>query len=272
MQSDELLQRLKAVPGLDPGIDVGAFDAENPLQVDELARGLLQRFYGEDDGQAFTLLVEATTPLLARIARGLIEELSLAIAPTELIARYMSGLFVDLRTRRVEEERFLAAAERSMRGLCMAQIEAASDKGRRLLASKAKAGPPGGAAPVGGTVSGTVDGQAVALLAGPGARPLVPVPRLAATGHVAADAELARVLSLGMSFLTVVQASFHGLTETDRRLLLASEVRDLSYDQIAEELSIPESQIGPLLRDARERFSRRVADAFQRPSGQGGQS
>ncbi len=89
---------------------------------------------------------------------------------------------------------------------------------------------------------------------------LLPAHQGAPTG----DAAVAR---FGVLFLTLVQSCFHRLSETDRRVLIATDVDNLAYNQIAEALSIPQAEVDPMIRDARERFAQRIAGAFSTPPG-----
>ena len=222
VQPDELSRRLESMPGEAPAwsFDPRGFDAQDALQVDEVAGHLLQRFFGQDDGRAFELLVDVTTPLLMRTARGLVRELGLAVDAEQFVTQHLTGIFTDLRERRPGEDRFLAAAERAMRA-----------EARHLLESARVETP---------------------------VYPLLPCVEAAAAGQPDAP----RLMHFGSAFLGLIQSSFHALGESDRRLLLAREVERLTYDQIAERLSLPVNEVGPMLRDARARFSKRIAAAF----------
>jgi DNA-directed RNA polymerase specialized sigma24 family protein len=65
--------------------------------VDRAARPLLERFHRENDGLAFTLLVEISQPLLEGAAHQITRDLGLAQDPRALVADYLGRVYVDLR-------------------------------------------------------------------------------------------------------------------------------------------------------------------------------
>jgi RNA polymerase sigma factor (sigma-70 family) len=79
------------------------------------------------------------------------------------------------------------------------------------------------------------------------------------------DKEQAAVLRrLGTVFLCVVNQCFHELPERDRRVLLARELDALSYDEIADALGLPRSQVGMILKRARQHLADRIGESFAR--------
>ncbi|MGQ0552951.1 MAG: RNA polymerase sigma factor [Planctomycetota bacterium] len=232
--SDELVDRIAALLGLaadseDPS--VGRPDLSRDEHVDELAGRLLQHFRERDDSQAFALLVELTQPRLSRLARLITRQIGLAVDSEDLVAGFFARIFVDTRKRQPYVARFVGLARTAMRNDALGQLRqykraAARHEiwGRRRLSE-------------------------------PGSDP----------AHSAEQAEQdARLPRLGTLFLAVVGQCFHELAERERRVLLAREVDKLSYDGIAEDMSLPRGQVGMIVKRARERLRLRIDATFSR--------
>jgi RNA polymerase sigma factor (sigma-70 family) len=214
------------------------FDPTDELAVDRAAGALLHRFREQDDVGAFTLLVELTQPRMARVARAVTRQLAMAIDPDDLVASFMARLFTDVRRGQPLVRHFLALAHTSMRNDALNQL-------RQYKRSQAR--------------HEIWERRRMAERASDPAR--------------AADEkeQISRLERLGTVFLAVVGQCFHELPERDRRVLLAREVDQLSYDDLAKALDLPRGQIGMILKRAREHLAARIAQVFERLSaGAGG--
>ncbi len=92
------------------------------------------------------------------------------------------------------------------------------------------------------------------------------VEKLARTAHIDGVLEAARetdpTAGIATSFSSIVSFAFHRLTLEDRRLLLARDVDNLPYEQIAEMFGIYQDEIEERLLRARGRLSKRIANVF----------
>jgi RNA polymerase sigma factor (sigma-70 family) len=235
-EGGSLIQRLTALEG---EAALAGFDPDDDEQLDRLAGRLLHRFREQDDTEAFTLLVELTRARLLPLARKVTRQLAMAIDPEDLVAAFFARLFVDVRKQQPVVRRFLGLAWTAMRNDALNQL-------RQFKRAQAR------------HVVWTRERFARG------------VPDPAEQAERAEQS--ARLSRLGTTFLVVVAQCFHELSERDRRVLLAREVDGLSYDDLAERLRLPRSQVGMILKRARERLSRRIAKAFARlahpPEGQ----
>ena len=227
MQTDGLGERLQRVAGKEALPDLRAFDGTDPVHVDQVARRLLARLWGENDGKAFELLVELTEPLLMKVALDITREIGLAYPPEELLGWYMGRVLVDLRRPPPDVPHFLQAAERGM------QTEA-----QRLL-KKFRDGIP--------LREGELRHPALALGA----------------DDAPARPGMARIqAAMGRRFLSMMTVCFHHLDLADRRILLARESDQLTYAQMAQALDIPPEDVLPRLMAARNRLAALAASVF----------
>jgi len=92
-----------------------AFDAGNPLHVDEAASALLRRALEDDDFAAFELLVDLCSERLAEVARRVAREVGLGMPSDELVVAFFAGLFGDPRPMPAASRHFLAWAHDCLR-------------------------------------------------------------------------------------------------------------------------------------------------------------
>jgi RNA polymerase sigma factor (sigma-70 family) len=207
------------------------FDPRDDGHVDRLAAPLLHRFREQDDTAAFTLLVELTQRRVSRIAHQVTRQLAMAIDPEDLVAGFFARLFTDVRKRQPLVQHFLGLAHTSMRNDALNQL-------RQYKRAQARH-----------TVWG--EQRLIEKVADPSVQ--------------AEDNEQVAILRrFGTVFLAVLGQCFHELSERDRRVLLAREVDQLSYDDIAGTLSLPRNQVGMIVKRAREHLSQRVRATFAR--------
>lgn len=226
MQPEGFAERLRQVPGAEGVPELAAFDAGNPLHVDRAAQHLLERFFAENDGGAFRLLVELVEPLLLPVARAITREVGLATDPSRLVSAHLASLFVDLRQPMPEARHVLEAAQRAMRAEAerrVAELAAAVPLavGEPVLPPRAPHPPTGGVTP-------------------------------SSAPH-----------TLGVRFLSMVSACFHRLDEADRRILMAKDVDDKTYADIAEAFGIDRDEVATRVYQARGRLAAGIAQAFQ---------
>jgi len=227
VQTDGLGERLQRMAGKDALPDLRAFDRSDPLHVDQVARRLLARLWGENDGKAFELLVELTEPLLMRVALDITREIGLAFPPEELLGWYMGRVLVDLRRPPPDVPHFLQTAERAL-----------EQEAQRLLEKFRDSIP---------LRDGELRHPALSL----GADDLPPRPGMA---RIQA--------AMGRRFLSMMTVCFHHLDLADRRILLAREADQLSYAQIAQRLDVPPDEVLPRLMAARNRLAALAASVF----------
>jgi DNA-directed RNA polymerase specialized sigma24 family protein len=68
--------------------------------------------------------------------------------------------------------------------------------------------------------------------------------------------------TLGVRFLSLVSACFHGLDAEDRRILIAREVDNTSYADLAEAFGITRDQVATRVMQARSHLAAAIAQAF----------
>ncbi|MHC5211857.1 MAG: RNA polymerase sigma factor [Planctomycetota bacterium] len=207
------------------------FDPNDEGHVDAAACTLLHRFHEQDDSAAFTLLVELTQARLHRIGRQVTRNLAMALDPDDLVAAFFARLFTDVRRPQPVVRRFLGLAYTAMRNDALNQL-------RQFKRAQARH---------------EIWGREQVMA------------RCEDPTRGADDREQARVLRrLGTMFLCVANQCFHELSERDRRILLAREIDGLSYDGIAEALELPRSQVGMILKRAREHLADSIGRCFMR--------
>jgi len=214
-----------------PAVLPAVFDLRNELHVDLAAGWLLRRFREADDAEAFTALVELTRPALHLIARQVARQLAMALDPEDLVATFFARLFTDVRKRQPLVRRFLGLARTAMRNDALNQL-------RQFKRAQARH---------------AIWGRQSLF------------EKWADPALQAEQKEQAAVLRrLGLFFLCVVNQCFHELPERDRRVLLAREMDGLSYDEIADALSLPRAQVGMILKRARQHLADRIGESFAR--------
>ncbi len=221
-----LVERLRHGP-LSPALNVPTpYDPRNDEHLECLAGQLLQQFRTHDDVEAFTALVELTQLRLFQVASGVARRLALVIEPEDLVASFMARLFTDVRKHKLQTQapvrRFLALAYTMMRFDALNQLRLMRRARARAIRYEERE------APQRHTVDPAWSAE-VRERSGP-------LPRL------------------GTLMLAVVGRCFHGLKVRDRRILICRELESLSYDQIALVMELPRSQVGMVLKRARERL------------------
>lgn len=266
MEPEDLSREVERLAGRDALPSDGPLDPDNPLHVDRAAAALLDRFFRDNDPDAFTTLVELTLPLLGRAALGITRDLGLAVPADSLIGEHMARLFVDLapdaRTRSGGEH-FLAAAVRGMEEDASAKVTAFAASPLAVLEALADAH----ADPVDvpallrlrdGSAAGNVAEQAGLAGLSPGDGP-----RLSGARGSSAS-RLAQAL---------LSTAFHRLDRLQRRALLAREVDDLPLPDVAAAVGVGQNQIASTLVEARLRLAAELStllETFRRDGGKGG--
>jgi len=238
--SDALHRRLVKLVGAAALANKDRFDPGDAAQVDRAAAVLLERFFRENDTAAFELLVEISQPLLDAAALAITRDVGLALPPGELVAEYFSRLFVDLRQPSPRVESLIADATESMREEAARRVRTLARR-IRPLDEPARAEP--GAASA-GTVAVSGPGPATGRAAG------------ADTDDLTADQRLAG------RFAALVSMCFHGLDESDRRMLLALEIDRLSYAELGERFGIYQDEVADRVQRVRGRLAARIAAVF----------
>ncbi len=219
-----LAQRVACLPGSEALPCLLHFDPRDDLHLDEVACFLTERFRSDNDVEALALLFELAHRRLREIARQICRQLAVAVDPEDLVAGFMTHLFTDVRRPQPRVRHFLGLAHTAMRNDARNQLRQSARAWRRNLSFHA-------------TLAQSADPSCEAD-----------------------EREQARgVARLGMFLLVVVGQSFHRLSARDRQALLLREVDGLSYEALAEALSLPSNQVGCVLRRARARLMRRMA-------------
>ena len=234
MEASVLAQRLAGQPWAAALPHHGDFDPHNDLHVDEIASFLIHRFRTENDVEALALLYEVSHRRLAQIARQVTRQLALAIDPEDLVAGFMTRLFVDVRRPQPRVRRFLGLAHTAMRNDARNQLRQHARSWRRMLSFQSSL-----------------------------AEPADPSRELDEREQRDACARL------GLFLLAIVAECFHALSARDRQALLLRELDGKTYEQVAAELGVPENQIGTIIKRARGRLARRIAAALDRAGAEG---
>ncbi len=222
-----LFERLSRFDADGGAPDVTQFDPTDDQQIDRLAWFLLQRFHRHAEVDALALLFEVAHVRLVEIARSVVRKLSLAADPDDLVMGFMTRLFADVRRPQAEVTRFLGFAHTAMRNDALNLIRSQTRAQVRHEAYHS-------------TLKTVCD----------------PLDELIDTDHVEAIARA------GVCLMSVVGLCFHELSERDRAVLIAREVDDLSYRDVAARLDVAENQVGTVLKRARRRLSERIASAL----------
>jgi RNA polymerase sigma factor (sigma-70 family) len=221
------VQRLKALPGSEAIPALDDFDPGNDLHIDAAAGFLIDRFYKENDVEALALLFEVAYVRMREIAHRVTRQLAVAIDPDDLVAGFMTRIFVDVRRPRPRVRRFLGLAHTAMRNDARNQLRQHARAWRRMLTWHSQLTPP------------------------------------ADPGVVADEREqTARYARLGLTLLAVAGRCYHSLRDRDRRVLLLREVDGYSYERLAEALRVPSNQVGTILKRARARWASRIAQVL----------
>lgn len=204
-----------------------ALDLSDDLQLEQVACALLTRFHERDEAEALSLLYELTHDRLVALGRQVTFKVGLAADPEDLVAAFLTKLFTDVRRPQKPVRRFLAFAYTAMKNDALNQLRSLGRSRKRMLRFQEGLAPP-------------TD------------------PALAADHKEQAAA----CQHLGLLLVSLVSVCFHQLKERDRRALLAREVAGLSYEEVAAELDLPAGQVGTVIRRARQRLSRALAQAL----------
>lgn len=208
------------------------YEPDNDAHLEDLAGQLLEHFRHHDDVDAYVVLVELTQVRLLQVAVGVTRRLALVIEPDDLVAAFMARLFTDVRKPRHSGpvRRFLALAYTMMHFDALNQL-------RLMRRSRER---------------GIRYEERQALRRTPKDPARVAEARERTEG-------LAR---LGTLMLAVVSRCFHSLSLRDRRILICREIEGLSYDEIAVAMDLPRTQVGMVLKRARERLADRIDRAL----------
>lgn len=227
MEPGSFRDRLEPWLGALPTPSLDAFDPSDDLHVEQLACALLARFHERDEVEALSLLYELTHDRLVVLGRQVLFKLGLAADPEDLVAAFLTKLFTDVRRPQAPVRHFLAFAYTSMKNDALNQLRSAGRAQKRMLRFQEG-------------LAGPVD-----------------------PAQAADDREQDDVCQrLGLLLVALVSVCFHQLKERDRRALLLREVGGLSYEQVAAELELPAGQVGSVIRRARQRLARSLAEAL----------
>lgn len=233
MSTPSVLRRLRD-HRLGQLLDAPQLPERGPLPDDlleRLAADLLDRFRARDDREAFAFLVELTQPRLSAIARQITRAQASFLAPEELVAAFLSGLFTDVRPGQARVQRFLSLAYWVM--VCEARTQFRGNQRRQRRQERF--------------------GRAHRLTL----RPRDPA-------QVVAQREvLGGLRRQGTLLLSVVCQCFERLPERDRRVLSLRELDGLSYDDLAVRMDVSRKQIGMVLKRARERLARAIEGTME---------
>jgi RNA polymerase sigma factor (sigma-70 family) len=218
------VQRLKALPGAGDIPALDDFDPGNDLHIDAVAGFLIDRFYSENDVEALALLFEIGQRRMREIAHRITRQLAVAIDPDDLVAAFMTRIFVDVRRPQPRVRRFLGLVHTAMRNDARNQLRQHARAWRRMLTWHSQLMPP--------------------------ADPLALADECEQT---------ARYARLGLTLLAIAGRCYHSLRDRDRRVLLLREVDGYTYEQLAEALRVPSNQVGSVLKRARARWASRIA-------------
>lgn len=208
------------------------FDPRLDEHVDRVAGQLLHRFRVHDDGRAFELLVELCLGRLVEIGRSLTHRYSRQLDPEELVARFLERLFVEPRRDQPDVQCFLGMAFQTMRFDALNQIRLQARSMRRSSAWEASQ---------------------------------IARRTVADPASVVGERDLAASLLGPVRLLLAVAGScFGALRPHERTILFHRELEGLSYDDIAQVMDIPRSQVGMVLKRAREHFAQGIAVALRR--------
>jgi RNA polymerase sigma factor (sigma-70 family) len=206
------------------------FDPADDQSVEQVAGQLLSHFRAVDDVQAYVMLVELTQRHLQRVARSITRRLALMIDADDLVATFMAQLFTDVRKGQPEVRRFLSLAYTVMRYDALNQLRLAHRSrarcrsfGERSALARAPCDP-----------SAALDGRE----------------------------QTAALKRLGTLFFSVVNQCFHALSLRDRRVLICREIEGMSYDELAAALQMPRTQVGMILKRARDRLAQAIERAM----------
>jgi len=221
------VQRLKALPGAEAVPALDDFDPGNDLHIDAVAGFLIDRFYRASDVEALALLFEIGHQRMREIAHRVTRQLAVAIDPDDLVASFMTRIFVDVRRPQPRVRRFLGLAHTAMRNDARNQLRQHARAWRRMLTWHSQLTPP--------------------------ADPLAVIDE---------REQLERYARLGLTLLVVAGRCYHSLRDRDRRVLLLREVDGYTYEQLAEALRVPGDQVGTVLKRARTRWASRIAQVL----------
>lgn len=221
------MQRCKALPGAEAIPPLGDFDPDNDLHIDAVASFLIDRFYTENDVEALALLFEIGQKRMREIAHKVTRQLAIAIDPDDLVAAFITRIFVDTRRPRPRVRRFLGLAHTAMRNDARNQLRQHARAWRRMRSWHAQLPPP------------------------------------ADPAMLADDRDqIARYARVGLTLLVIAGRCYHSLRDRDRRVLLLREVDGYTYEQLAEALRVPANQVGTVLKRARARWASRIAEVL----------
>ena len=208
------------------------FDMRDDEHIDLVAGQLLRRFRHDDDGPAFELLVELCLGRLLEVAQSLVRRYGRVLDAEDLTARFLERLFVEPRRDDADVRRFLGMAFQTMRYDALNQLRLHTRARRRSVTWE--------------------ESQE--------SRRTVPDPAYVVSERDQADALLGPACVL----LAVAARCFADLRPHDRTILFQREIEGLSYDDLAEVLDIPRSQVGMILKRARERFLDHLVKTLRR--------
>lgn len=224
MESSAFQDRLVQRGDEDLVAELKDLDPTNDLDLDTAARMLLQRFHQRNEVESLALLYELCHERLVQLGQQVIFKVGLAADSEDLVAGFMVKLFADVRRPQAPVRKFLGLAYTSMKNDALNQVRQLSRSRKRMLRFQLTLQPP------------------------------------ADPAHSAEEAERAKTCArIGLVMISIVSVCFHSLRERDRRVLLAREVQHMPYDELARSLSLPENQVGTIIRRARQRLADHMA-------------
>ncbi|MFT7463202.1 MAG: RNA polymerase sigma factor (sigma-70 family) [Pseudohongiellaceae bacterium] len=224
MLTGTLVDRLERHLGASSVAHLQPLDLNNDLQLDELARLLLDRFRSQNDSEAFSLLAELTHERLAQIASGIARRLSPTVDPDDLQSTFISRLFTDLRgSERQPVRRFLALAHTSMKNAVYDQLRH----------------------------------QKRAQVGGPRYQDSLSHP-VDPADFAEEQEETALLSRFGRDITELTERCIHSLESREKNVLVAREILGMSYERVAAMLSLQPDQVGMIIRRARKQLADRM--------------
>lgn len=214
-----------------PSLSTGSSDGAADAQLNLVAGELLGRFRQHDDVEAFGALVELAQGRLLILAQAVARRHGLALDAEDLVAGFMARLFTDVRKDQPRVRQFLALAYTTMRYEALNQVR---------LQHRAR-------------LRGETWEQSRAACQEP-------------DDPVDAWEQASEAREVAVVLLSAVGAAMRRLPERDRRILSLRELDGRSYEDLADVLEVPRNQVGMVLKRARGRLARGIADALRCPA------
>lgn len=233
MESGAFQDRLVQCGDADLTAELKELDPSDDLDLDKAARVLLQRFHERNEVECLALLYELSHERLLQLGRQVVFKVGLAADPEDLVAGFMAKLFTDVRRPQAPVRKYLGLAYTSMKNDALNQVRQLSRSRKRMLRFQ------------------------LALQ-----HPVDPA-------RSAEERERTETcVRVGLVMISIVSRCFHSLRERDRQVLLAREVQRMSYDEVARSMSLPDNQVGTVIRRARQRLAKHMAKVLATGGGE----